>query len=97
MKILQNKFINDPSVLLLSHSVTLEKDNVQVLKEYAIEKGCVSGKLNDFLHTENFILVNSKRRIQGVYNGTLPIEMDRIIEDIIALKKEKETIKNYKL
>ncbi len=46
MKILQNKFINDPSVLLLSHSVTPEKDNVQVLKEYAIEKGYVSGKLH---------------------------------------------------
>ena len=120
MKILQDKFINDTNVLLLSHSVTVEKDNVQVLKQYALDKGCVSGKwhlltgekeaiytlakkhyfagdsigyygkLNDFLHTENFILVDSKRRIRGVYNGTLPVEMDRIIEDVIALKNEEE-------
>ncbi|MGA9639037.1 SCO family protein [Flavobacterium sp.] len=119
MKILQDKYVNDPSVLLLSHSVTPEKDNVPVLKQYAIDKGCISGKwhlltgnkeaiysiakrqyfagdsigyygkLNDFLHTENFILVDGKRRIRGVYNGTLPIEMERIIDDITTLKKEK--------
>ncbi|WP_163401071.1 SCO family protein [Flavobacterium fluviatile] len=119
MKILQDKFANDAEMLLLSHSVTPEKDTVEVLKNYAKEKGCISGKwhlltgdknaiytiakreyfagdsigyygkLNDFLHTENFILVDGKRRIRGVYNGTLPIEMDRIIEDIITLKKEK--------
>lgn len=118
MKILQDRFVNDSNVLLLSHSVTPEIDNVKVLKKYANEKGCISGKwhlltgdkdkiytiakkqyfagdsigyygkLNDFLHTENFILVDTHRRIRGVYNGTLPIEMDRIIEDILILKKE---------
>lgn len=47
------------------------------------------GKLDDFLHTENFILVDGKHRIRGIYNGTLPIEMERIIEDIEVLKKEE--------
>ena len=119
MKILQNKYANDSQVLLLSHSVTPEIDNVNKLKDYAVLKGCISGKwhlltgdktaiyslakkqyfagdsigfygkLNDFLHTENFILVDGKRRIRGVYNGTLPIEMDRIIEDTSTLKKEE--------
>ncbi len=42
----------------------------------------------DFIHTENFYLIDKKRRIRGVYNGTLKIEMKRIIEDITALKKE---------
>lgn len=118
MKILQDKYLSDPAVLLLSHSVTPEKDNVKILKEYAFQKGCVSGKwhlltgdksaiysiakkqyfagdsigyfgkLNDFLHTENFILVDGRHRIRGVYNGTLSIEMDRIIEDVTTLKKE---------
>ena len=45
---------------------------------------------NEFLHTENFILVDKKRRIRGVYNGTLPLEMERLIEDIGSLKKEDE-------
>jgi len=43
---------------------------------------------NEFLHTENFILVDQKQRIRGVYNGTLLIEIDRIKEDIAILKKE---------
>lgn len=43
---------------------------------------------NEFLHTENFILVDKHRRIRGVYNGTLPVEINRIKEDINLLKKE---------
>jgi len=42
----------------------------------------------DFLHTENFILVDKHRRIRGVYNGTLLVEIDRIKEDIEILKHE---------
>ncbi|WP_422359879.1 SCO family protein [Reichenbachiella sp.] len=42
----------------------------------------------DFLHTENIILIDTKRRIRGVYNGTLPLEMKRLIEDVQTLKKE---------
>lgn len=41
----------------------------------------------DFLHTENIILIDTHRRIRGVYNGTLPLEMKRLIEDIYTLKK----------
>ena len=41
---------------------------------------------DDFLHTENIVLVDQKRRIRGVYNGTLPLEMQRLIEDINTLK-----------
>lgn len=43
---------------------------------------------NEFLHTENFILIDKHQRIRGVYNGTLPVEIDRIKEDIEILKKE---------
>ena len=44
---------------------------------------------NEFLHTENFILVDKHRRIRGVYNGTLPLEMERLTDDIGTLKKEE--------
>jgi len=44
---------------------------------------------NEFLHTENFLLIDNKRRIRGVYNGTLSLEMDRLIEDINTIKREK--------
>ena len=43
---------------------------------------------NEFLHTENFILVDKLRRIRGVYNGTLPLEMERLTDDINTLLKE---------
>jgi protein SCO1/2 len=45
---------------------------------------------NEFLHTENFILVDKHQRIRGVYNGTLLVEIDRIKEDIAILKREKD-------
>jgi len=44
---------------------------------------------NEFLHTENFILVDQQQRIRGVYNGTLLVEIERIKEDIAILKKEQ--------
>jgi protein SCO1/2 len=44
----------------------------------------------EFLHTENFILLDTHRRIRGVYNGTLALEMDRLADDIATLKKEND-------
>ncbi|MEM9443860.1 MAG: SCO family protein [Verrucomicrobiota bacterium] len=43
---------------------------------------------NDFLHTENFILVDHRRRIRGVYNGSLTLDMKRLVQDIETLKEE---------
>jgi len=44
---------------------------------------------NEFLHTENFILLDKHRRIRGVYNGTLTLEIERLAEDINTLLKEE--------
>ncbi|WP_370089149.1 SCO family protein [Ekhidna sp.] len=41
--------------------------------------------LDDFLHTENMVLVDQKRRIRGIYNGTLRLEMRRMMDDIRQL------------
>jgi protein SCO1/2 len=43
---------------------------------------------NEFLHTENFILIDKQKRIRGVYNGTLAVEIERIMKDIEILKEE---------
>ena len=118
MHLLQEAFKNDTSILLLSHSVTPETDDVKVLNKYALDNKVDAAKWhlltgdkkaiyglakqqyfagdtvgyyqsgNEFLHTENFILVDQHRRIRGVYNGTLPVEINRIIEDIAILKSE---------
>ena len=43
---LQNSFLNDPQVMLLSHSVTPDIDTVAQLKKYALEKGVKDQKWN---------------------------------------------------
>ena len=42
----------------------------------------------DFIHTEQFILIDKKGQIRGFYDGTDKEEMDRIYKDIEILKKE---------
>lgn len=42
----------------------------------------------DFIHTENFILVDAKGYIRGVYHGTLEVEIQRLIRHIELLKNE---------
>ena len=108
---IQKAFINNPKVMLLSHTVFPETDSVAVLKEYAIKNGVIDNKWNlvtgdkkqiytmarksylsvklgkpedlyDMVHTENFVLVDSKRRVRGFYDGTKKEDIERLIEDI---------------
>ena len=46
MGYLQERLLDDPDVLLLSHSVTPVIDSVPRLKQYALEKGVVDAKWN---------------------------------------------------
>ncbi len=74
------------------HLLTGNRDSIYSLAKrqyYAGDSIGFYGNQRDFLHTENFILVDKHRRIRGVYNGTIKFEMDRIIEDIRTLMKEK--------
>ena len=43
----------------------------------------------DFLHTEHVLLIDQSKRIRGIYNGTLQLEMEQLIKDIASLKEEK--------
>ena len=73
------------------HLLTGDKKEIYALAKQQYYAGDTIGYYqtgNEFLHTENFILIDKKRRIRGVYNGTLAVEMDRLIEDITTLKKE---------
>ena len=118
MIVLQDEFINDDDILLLSHTVTPEIDSVPVLKKYSQEQGVLDSKWNmvtgdkkqiyelarksylvaediespiqyDMIHTENFVLVDSKRRIRGFYDGTDSNVMKDLINDVKILKKEE--------
>ena len=47
-----------------------------------------NGDENDFIHTEQFILVDKERRIRGFYDGTDKNEMKKLKEDVVLLKEE---------
>jgi protein SCO1/2 len=114
----QKAFLNNPKVMLLSHTVFPETDSVPILKKYAIKKGVIDRKWNlvtgdkkviytmarksylavklgkpselyDMVHTENFVLVDTKRRVRGFYDGTKKEEIQRLIEDINWLLNEE--------
>jgi len=80
------------------HLLTGDKNEIYALAKQQYFAGDSVGFYqtgNEFLHTENFILVDQKRRIRGVYNGTLLLEIDRIKEDIQTLKLEAANPKGF--
>ncbi len=73
------------------HLVTGDADKIYEMarKYYFAERSEGYNKSSDeFLHTENFLLIDHLRRIRGIYNGTLAVEMDRLMTDIHTLKRE---------
>jgi protein SCO1/2 len=42
----------------------------------------------EFLHTENFLLVDGGGHLRGLYKGTLETEMERLKQDIAVLLSE---------
>ena len=46
------------------------------------------GGPNDFVHTENFVLVDKEKKLRGFYDGTSKKDVDRLITDIYALLEE---------
>lgn len=42
----------------------------------------------DMIHTENFVLVDKKKRIRGFYDGTDPEAIENLMHDLSILKKE---------
>ena len=48
-----------------------------------VEQG--DGGLQDFIHTPNFILVDKKKQIRGIYDGTNNKEIERLVNDLYIL------------
>ncbi|MFD2916147.1 SCO family protein [Psychroserpens luteus] len=118
MKVLQDAFLDDNDILLLSHSVTPEIDSVSTLKKYAESKGVINSKWHlvtgdrkqiydlgrqsyfaeedlgldktdeDFLHTENFVLIDQNRHIRGIYNGLNKTAVQQLIADVKTLQRK---------
>ncbi|MGB5819912.1 MAG: SCO family protein [Saonia sp.] len=119
MQKLQEEFLEDSEILLLSHSVTPSIDSVSVLKTYAERNDVIDNKwhlvtgdkmeiynlgrkhyfvennlgvpkdINDFLHSENFLLIDKNKHIRGIYNGLNKTSIRQLITDVKTLKKEE--------
>jgi protein SCO1/2 len=46
------------------------------------------GGENDFIHTEQFVLIDKERRIRGFYDGTEKKDMEKLKKDVALLKEE---------
>lgn len=70
--------------------VTGDKKQIYDLarKSYLAAKDVPYNKY-DLVHTENFVLVDKKRRIRGFYDGTNPEAIQQLLEDIKILEKEE--------
>lgn len=47
-----------------------------------------NGGPDDFIHTQNFALIDKEKRIRGYYDGTDSLEIDQLMKDIDLLLKE---------
>lgn len=54
------------------------------------------GGEEDFIHTQNFALVDKERHIRGFYDGTDSVEVSRLITDIKLLLEEYEYKEKHK-
>ncbi len=74
------------------HFLTGNKAEIYTLARqsyFAEEDLGFSKDSTEFLHTEHFILVDAHKKIRGIYNGTLALEMQQLIKDITTLKEEE--------
>ena len=71
--------------------VTGDKKEIYQLarKSYLAVKSYGDGGEYDMIHTENFILVDQKKRIRGYYDGTNIEDIELLLNDIQILKNEK--------
>ncbi|WP_179317015.1 SCO family protein [Winogradskyella undariae] len=73
------------------HLVTGAKFDIYNLgrSQYFIENDLDEPKsIDDFLHTENFLLIDKNKHIRGIYNGLNRASMQQLIIDAKALKEE---------
>lgn len=72
--------------------LTGDKEQIYTLarKHYfaVMEPGATFNE-HDFIHTDNFVLIDSKKRIRGIYVGTDDKEVQKLIADIKILLQEE--------
>lgn len=87
---IQDALLDDPNIMLLSHSVTPEIDTVAQLKRYALEKGVVDSKWNLVTGDKKQIYELARKSYLAVKNDGDGGPFDMIhTENFILVDKEK--------
>jgi len=110
----QARFKNEPSFMILSHTVDPERDTVAAMARYASMHGADpkkwlfltgdkkqlydlarhsylavatvgDGGPQDFVHTDQFALVDKEKHLRGFYDGTDSLEINRLMMDVEQL------------
>jgi protein SCO1/2 len=73
------------------HLLTGNKKNIYDLAKngYMVNAIENDGSPEGFLHSELFLLIDTKGRLRGMYDGTDKAQIQKLIEDIRLLKTEK--------
>jgi protein SCO1/2 len=74
------------------HFVTGEKDSIYKIAQTSYFATAREDKSDPdgFIHSGAFLLIDSKQRIRGKYDGTREVDVDRLLKDIDKLRKESE-------
>ena len=90
MVYLQKKLLKNKNILLVSFSVTPEVDNVEVLKNYALEKGVLDSKWNLLTGNKKMIYELARKSYLVAKNDGDGGKYDMIhTENFILIDKEK--------
>ncbi len=82
------KYANDKGVIDSKWNITTgDKKHIYELarKSYFAVVTRGDGDLQDFIHTPNFVLIDKKKQIRGIYDGTNNEEIERLISDLGVL------------
>ncbi|MBX0332222.1 SCO family protein [Pontibacter sp. HSC-14F20] len=78
--------------------VTGEKDSIySIALQYMVSAMEDEEEPGGFVHSGAFVLVDQNRHVRGIYDGTDPVQIDRLLRDIPTLlpkKKKKDAGKN---
>jgi protein SCO1/2 len=90
MVYLQKKLLKNKNILLVSFSVTPEVDNVEVLKNYALEKGVLDSKWNLLTGNKKMIYELARKSYLVAKNDGDGGKYDMIhTENFVLIDKEK--------
>lgn len=75
------------------HFLTGPKEEIYELGTaagYMVQLGEDANAPGGYIHSGAFILIDKERRVRGFYDGTIPDQVDRLMNDITTLQAEYE-------